>query len=130
MALSRRKTKVIVRLSVLEQLATDVARLRLTMELMASGIGGLLEEGLPSPARTRERLIELYDIASATRNQLGVQTHTTVENVLERHADDPALTKEGRMRYWAAELGIALPILGPVPRRVRDLYDLAHPEDR
>lgn len=128
MGVSRRRSTAVVPVALLEQLATDVARLRLTMELMASGIGGLLEEGIPSPARTRERLLELYDIADATRTSLGVQTNTTVENVLERHPEH-ALTKEGRMRYWAASLGIRLPIAGSLPRDVRDLYDLAHPED-
>lgn len=128
MGVSRRKSRAVVTVALLEQLATDVARLRLTMELMASGIGGLLEEGIPSPARTRERLLELYDIADATRNSLGVQTHTTVENVLDRHPEY-LLTKEGRVRYWATSLGIRIPISGSLPRAVRDLYDLAHPED-
>lgn len=69
-------------------LHTELAHLRLTVELLGSGIGGLLERGTPPAQLTRERLLELWWLANPERRAIGhdrPQVATTVENVVDRH---------------------------------------------
>lgn len=69
-------------------LHTELAQLRLTVELLGAGIGGLLERGTPPPDLTRARLLELWWLANPERRAIGQgspQVATTVENVLARH---------------------------------------------
>lgn len=67
---------------------TELAQLRLTVELLGSGIGGLLERGTPPAQFTRERLLELWWLANPERRPLGhgsPKVAATVEHVLARH---------------------------------------------
>lgn len=71
-------------------LHAELARLRLTVEMLGSGIGGLLERGVVPQAVSRARLVELWWLAQGARKALGSgspEVATTVENIFARHPE-------------------------------------------
>jgi hypothetical protein len=67
-------------------LYVEIANLRLAVETVGSGLGGLLERGIIPPAAYRQRIVELWCIANEHRKPLasGVEVAAVVENTFAR----------------------------------------------